>query len=121
MISAPQFPSPQAAPAVSSMSQQIETSRQTPIAICLSPPKPSREQIYEQIASVICKVETTRGTATGFFIGDNLVAVPFHALSLEQVGSGLILNDILCFFDGNVYEATCCDDGYPFDTILNID
>ncbi len=45
----------------------------------------SRKEIYQRIDDVICKVLTSKGTATGFCMGRNLVCVPFHVLDLKEV------------------------------------
>lgn len=47
--------------------------------------KPKRKEIYQMIEAVICKIETSKGAATGFILEKNVIAVPFHALDFKLI------------------------------------
>ncbi len=79
----------------------------------VTPPQPTiltRKEIYNKISKTICQVETDHGKATGICVGENLIAVPYHVLSLDPVNmgdgkSGLKARPIRCVYDGVVYPA----------------
>lgn len=70
----------------------------------------TRKEIYSKISKMICQVETDHGKATGFNVGGNLIAVPYHVLSFDRVNmdGGEIrykARPIRCVYDGVVYSA----------------
>lgn len=77
----------------------------------LPPPKPTRKEIYEGIDDFICQIKTSKGTATGFCIGRNLILVPFHVVELvigekiSETQAKYEVKPIRCIYQGISYEA----------------
>ncbi len=79
----------------------------------LRPVELSRKEIYQKIDDVLCKIQTSKGIATGFCIGENLIVVPFHVLghthSTSETDSDLeeitVETPITCIYQGILYKA----------------
>lgn len=58
----------------------------TPVSLATlqaSQMKLPRKAIFQKIDDVLCRVQTSKGSATGFFIGKNLLCVPFDVMELK--------------------------------------
>ncbi len=73
--------------------------------------KMPRKEIYQKIDDIICRIVTSKGKATGFLIGKNLICVPFHVVELQKIRE---INEktnefqakmIHCIYQGVQYEA----------------
>ena len=94
-----------------------------------SPPliyqKIPRKEIYQKIDDVICRIITSKGKASGFLIGKDLVCVPFHVLELQEIEkiddkrSRFQIKAIHCIYQGVQYEAQWHT--INLDTAINLD
>ncbi len=94
-----------------------------------SPPliyqKMPRKEIYQKIDDVICRIVTSKGKASGFLIGKDLVCVPLHVVELQEIEkiddkrSRFQVKAIHCIYQGIRYEAQWHT--INLDTAINLD
>lgn len=87
--------------------------------------KISKKTIYQQIDSVLCRVRSSKGPATGFLIGHGLICVPFHLVErkiirqIDDRRAEFQLSPIECIYQGVSYNAYF--HSIDLDTATNLD